>query len=350
MDESLRRLESRYDEIVTRIYRAGSGHDEWERPIGLLADSLEEREIRVVGVAKIDRRVQWTYRGGEAGASRAVMAQPGESDARLARAGNDDGFADKIFEDDRSLAFLGATARPGSSALSAAEKAILARLGLHFTRALEVQHSLPPASDRQLLGVQVLETLRQPVMLVDHERRIAYRNAAAAQLLARGDVASEVDGAIGFLSGSIDQEVTIALRELGLAPAGTYAQTAVLSDRKFLRLARKDGHSVAAMLVALRPEASIGSFGRAPRALLTIFEPEQALDIDPLLLSALFGLAPAESRLAARIVNGRSPEQCATDLEVKISTIRTRLAAIYAKTGASGKADLIRLVVSATAP
>ena len=93
----------------------------------------------------------------------------------------------------------------------------------------------------------------------------------------------------------------------------------------------------------------MSSFGRAPQALFTVFEPGVALDIDPFMLSVTFDLTPAEARLAAKIVNGETPEQCAQTLGVKISTVRSQLMAIYAKTGATGQADLVRLVLSATA-
>jgi len=116
-----------------------------------------------------------------------------------------------------------------------------------------------------------------------------------------------------------------------------------------IRLKRRDGRRVAATLLALRPEATMASFGRAPQALFTIFEPGVALDIDPFLLSTTFDLTPAEARLAARLVNGETPEKCAISLGVKISTVRSQLITIYGKTGATGQADLVRLVLSATA-
>jgi len=48
-------------------------------------------------------------------------------------------------------------------------------------------------------------------------------------------------------------------------------------------------------------------------------------------------------------VNGRTPDECATQLHVKISTVRSQLVSVYAKTGANGQTDLVRLILSATA-
>jgi DNA-binding CsgD family transcriptional regulator len=115
-----------------------------------------------------------------------------------------------------------------------------------------------------------------------------------------------------------------------------------------VRLKRKDGGRVAGTLIALRPESTMGSFGPAPQALFTVFEPGAPVDIDPFILSTTFDLTPAEARVAAAIVAGGSPEQCARDLSVKVSTVRSHLVAIYRKTGATGQADLVRLILSAT--
>lgn len=48
-------------------------------------------------------------------------------------------------------------------------------------------------------------------------------------------------------------------------------------------------------------------------------------------------------------MNGCSPGKAASDLGLKLSTVRSQLISIYSKTGATGQADLVRLVLSATA-
>ena len=93
----------------------------------------------------------------------------------------------------------------------------------------------------------------------------------------------------------------------------------------------------------------MGGFGRDPQALFTVFEPGAPVKIDPFVLSITFGLTPAEARLAAMIVNGSAPDECAQALHVKISTVRSQLNAIYGKTGATGQADLVRMILSAAA-
>ena len=60
-----------------------------------------------------------------------------------------------------------------------------------------------------------------------------------------------------------------------------------------------------------------------------------------------FGLSPAETRVAQRLMMGESPEQAAAFLEVTIATTRWHLASLYRKTGTSRQAQLVRLLMSA---
>lgn len=88
----------------------------------------------------------------------------------------------------------------------------------------------------------------------------------------------------------------------------------------------------------------MASFGRTPHALFTVFESGTAIDVAPFRLCATFDLTPADARLAAKIVNGESPEKCAKTLGIKISTVRGQPMAIYRKSGATGQADLVPVV------
>ncbi len=194
-----------------------------------------------------------------------------------------------------------------------------------------------------------MEKMRQPMLLIDSQRRVSYCNQAGKALLIRNDMIYDVDGLLVCRDSESDLNLTIAIRELGLVPISTHGADYVPADHQSIRLKRRDGRLVAATLLALRPETTMGSFGRSPQALFTVFEPGAAVDIDPFILSATFDLTPAEARLAAKIVNGLTPEQAAQSLGVKISTVRSQLVAIYGKTGATGQADLVRLVLSATA-
>jgi DNA-binding CsgD family transcriptional regulator len=81
------------------------------------------------------------------------------------------------------------------------------------------------------------------------------------------------------------------------------------------------GHAV----VALRSLADAPGFGAAR-------------------LSGFLGLSPTQGEIALAVFRGKSIEEIAAERGVKITTVRTQLARLYARTGAESQRDLVRLV------
>ena len=61
-------------------------------------------------------------------------------------------------------------------------------------------------------------------------------------------------------------------------------------------------------------------------------------------LNSVFGLSAAEARLAQALARGESVESAALLLEIKPSTARSQLAAIFEKTGTRRQAKLVALL------
>jgi DNA-binding CsgD family transcriptional regulator len=379
----LERLATRYDRIIEDIYRAGSGLGSWLRPIEQIAGVFDAWAVQLLGVNKQTGVMSFSFESGSAPAAAPIeyLRHYHRIDPRLGKVlpapGGvwfaceehfDDAFVagnafyqdyliplggrylygTKLYDDATSTVLLGHLSRVGSPPLSPAEKEAFRRIATHFRKALDMKQMLDAGFERHSVGAELLERLRQPMLLIDNERRITYCNRSGTGLLARHDIVWDADGVLACRDPDSDLDLTIAIRSLGLVPVSTHGDQVNLHDRRVVRLRRRDGSTVAATLLALRPENTLGSFGRAPQALFTVFEPGAPVDVDPFILSTTFDLTPAESRVAAAIVSGGSPEQCAQELNVKLSTVRSQLVAIYRKTGATGQADLVRLVLSAT--
>jgi DNA-binding CsgD family transcriptional regulator len=68
------------------------------------------------------------------------------------------------------------------------------------------------------------------------------------------------------------------------------------------------------------------------------------LDLRPTLLSRIFGLTPAESRLAAALANGGTLTQAASNLNISWETARTHLKTVFSKTNTHRQSELVALL------
>ena len=62
-------------------------------------------------------------------------------------------------------------------------------------------------------------------------------------------------------------------------------------------------------------------------------------------LCALFGLTPAEARVATAIFDGMSMREAADALQVAHNTVRVQLARVYEKTGVTRQAELVKMMM-----
>ncbi len=64
-------------------------------------------------------------------------------------------------------------------------------------------------------------------------------------------------------------------------------------------------------------------------------------------LGLLYGLTPAEDRLALALASGRTLAESARDLHIRLSTARGVLRAVFEKTGTNRQASLVQLILTA---
>jgi DNA-binding CsgD family transcriptional regulator len=75
-------------------------------------------------------------------------------------------------------------------------------------------------------------------------------------------------------------------------------------------------------------------------------DPENQSLLPEKLLRKLFGLAPAEARLAVRLARGDALDDAAAELNITYATARAQLAAIFRKTGTHRQGELIKLLLA----
>src|SRR5262245_49541326 len=113
-------------------------------------------------------------------------------------------------------------------------------------------------------------------------------------------------------------------------------------------ITRAEGRPV---LLYLLRSTVIGMEASSPcRGLILLVDPDRVLYLGRELFVGLFGLSPAESRLAATLLNGLNLEAAACELKVSYETARTTLKRIFQKTGTDRQAELIGLLTKISLP
>jgi DNA-binding CsgD family transcriptional regulator len=103
------------------------------------------------------------------------------------------------------------------------------------------------------------------------------------------------------------------------------------------------------LVTPVSPEfsARLGISLGSGRAAIFLSKPG-SLQLPPKRLAILYGLTPAESRLAAKLAAFSSLGDAANDLGIATGTARTQLAAVFAKTGAKTQGELLMLLATGT--
>jgi DNA-binding CsgD family transcriptional regulator len=96
--------------------------------------------------------------------------------------------------------------------------------------------------------------------------------------------------------------------------------------------------------------AERSAFGE-PTGVAAVFvsDPEKKPETSPEVLRRLYGFTPAESRVAAKLLEGESVEEAAEDLRVSVNTARTHVKSMFDKTDTHRHRELLRLLLSGVA-
>ncbi len=185
----------------------------------------------------------------------------------------------------------------------------------------------------------LLDNTGAGVIQLDRRGRIVEANDRARDLLRQGDGLFDEGGCLRALSPEDDAGLQRLLARV-LPPPGGQGASGSATVRRPTGLARLVLHAspVADRQVDARP--------RGVAALVLVADPSRRARIDPGMASALLGLTPAESQVAAMLAEGRTVPEIARETGRRENTVRWHIKEIFARHGLSRHAELIRLVLS----
>lgn len=160
-------------------------------------------------------------------------------------------------------------------------------------------------------------------------------NTAAAGLIGRADGLS-VD-ALGILRATASGSSTLISDQISAAIRS--------GDAGHLKVERTELARPLSLTVSPLPPAKAG----AGQVILFIADPEQVASPSPDAFAKLFALTRSEARLVAGLVSGASLDVAAEMSSITLSSARTYLKSIFAKTGVVRQAELVQLVLTSSA-
>jgi DNA-binding CsgD family transcriptional regulator len=182
-------------------------------------------------------------------------------------------------------------------------------------------------------------------------------HAGALDAYAFGIVICDADRNVQFVNGAAEAMardgaglLLLASRRLGaLVPSEGFAlarrirEAASCGRGGAIRLTGRSGAMALLGLVTPLPRR-LGESGGAGHALISLRATEDRPALSEATLAAMFGLSPAQASIALAIFSNRTPEEIALERGVRITTLRSHLAEIFARTGVENQRELVRLL------
>lgn len=232
-----------------------------------------------------------------------------------------------------------------TAAFNATDKSLMARLVKHLRQAIQLHARLNRIESERDLYAGAFDRLSVATVILDEQGEVIHTNDVADALLAERDGISLGARQLHFTRREDGDEFR-RLREpflkQGIESSGPALTVA-------MRIQRPSGKPDLGLVIKPVPSSEWSEGQAWPRAAVFISDPQRQTDTSQQLIQRLFGFTPAESALTMRLIRGLSVVEAAAELGVSPHTARAQLKAVFAKTGVTRQAELVRLVIKSVA-
>jgi DNA-binding CsgD family transcriptional regulator len=189
---------------------------------------------------------------------------------------------------------------------------------------------------RSSVALRVLDQLCAGVIVTDNSGRVVEMNRAAESIV-------QLDDGLKVSNDRLCARRAFETAKVAKLVAGATADAESRRAAGRMLVGRCDG--LASYVLTVAPLHTGMAVDDRRLALIVVVDPERhsASERD---LAELFGLSPAEARLAAALLTGKTLSQIAAGTDIRITTLRTQLGSILRKVGADRQSDLIRILSS----
>jgi DNA-binding CsgD family transcriptional regulator len=213
----------------------------------------------------------------------------------------------------------------------------------HVARGLMLYQRVDHERMSRGAGAAALDAIGFPIVVLTAHGRILRLNTEGEELLRRGDILSSRNGSIVCHRHA---DTAALMTAVGLAASGKASAPSV----EDVVIRDSEGNRSIVQVAPLPSARSLGSLS-AQSAAVALFVPGTA-DSAPSIraFARLHQLTPAETRLLDEIVKAEGLVEAAKRLGIALTTARTHLQQIFAKSGTTKQAALLRAVLGTAAP
>lgn len=202
----------------------------------------------------------------------------------------------------------------------------------HLERIMRISRAV--VDERGRAELAALDRFGLAAMLVDRDGRVTSMNSAAEALMSPDFRLCR--GQLSAADPRSQDQVEALLHAIQTTPPDMFLHAPIA-------LVIRDGQAWLTIDVLPMTGRDNENFCGA-RAILVIRDLTEVKARAEADLQSLFGLTPAEARLAAALCGGKSVGQTALDFGVETSTLRSHLKSIFAKTGTGRQAELVAVL------
>jgi DNA-binding CsgD family transcriptional regulator len=228
-----------------------------------------------------------------------------------------------------------------------------------FSLHYDDKKSAPPSRPKSEMMTALVEPLTNAAMLHLSSRSLGWKSAAALRvldLLHFGYLLVEGDGRVVEVSRAAERFVSkddglviregrlVALRAFESAKLAKFVAAAAAATpgeaASGHMLIARPGEDRLAFVVKVTPLSDALAWHDRPLAMVLVVDPELKFPSEAR-IGEVFGLSPAESRVAAALLRGRTLAEIGAQTGVQLTTLRTQLSSVLRKVGVKRQQDLV---------
>jgi DNA-binding CsgD family transcriptional regulator/PAS domain-containing protein len=224
------------------------------------------------------------------------------------------------------------------------ERQFLTRITPHISRAIQIYAILNRTTTERDVYAGAVSQLAVPTIILDEQARVLNANPVAQALLDEHDGVSVSDQKLRIEGRDTNRFLQEALHSIIRAQ-----QQGEASVVRAMRVPRSGNRADLGLVVRPVPASEWSQGQSSPSVAVFISDPDSHEPASQQILSDLFQLTPAESNLAVLLARGLSLAEVSEVQSISQHTARAQLKSIFAKTGVSRQAELVRVVLKSVA-